>query len=32
MFSTRIDMRESNINSRVKELCDGLTMQINKHS
>ena len=32
MFSTRFDMGESNINSRFKELGDGLTMQINKYS
>ena len=32
MFSTRFDMGESNINSRFKELSDGLTMQINKYS
>ena len=32
MFLTRFDMRESNINSRFKELGDGLIMQINKYS
>ena len=32
MFSTRFDIRESNINSRFKEFGDGLTMHINKYS
>ena len=32
MFSTRFDIRESNINSRFKGLSDGLKMHINKYS
>ena len=32
MFSTGFDIGEFNINSRFKELGDGLTMHINKYS
>ena len=32
MFLIRFDLGESNINSRFKELGDGLTMYINKYS